>query len=143
MQRPPLDHAWTLTDGHAGNVRQAHALAREIAEAQTLVVLNPPPVIALMGFTLDGIQFEMRMILRDVNFSVSVRSEVNHQIVQRFGTDIVAEVTGRSIPSPRPLSARFMTGGWVSTRGWASARSMPSTACRWRWSRNTEATRTV
>lgn len=27
MQRPPLDHAWTLTDGHAGNVRQAHALA--------------------------------------------------------------------------------------------------------------------
>ena len=31
MQRPSPDHAWTLTDGHAGNVRQAQALAAALA----------------------------------------------------------------------------------------------------------------
>ena len=49
-----------------------------------MVVSNPPPSVVFQGFGADSLNFEIRAVLRDINYGLSVKSELNHQITEAF-----------------------------------------------------------
>ena len=73
-------------------------ILREVAENHPMVLLSPPPSIVLQNFGPDVLNFEIRAIVRDVNFGLAIRSEMNVDIAKRFWAEGI-EFAGAARPN--------------------------------------------
>lgn len=72
------------------DTRRVAELLREIAEDQPTVLIEPPPAVLFQGFGTEGLDFEIRAILSDINQGASVASEIRHRVVERFAAEGIA-----------------------------------------------------
>jgi potassium efflux system protein len=85
--------------------RKVEAILLELADQHPLILEDPSPRVLFMGLGPDTMDFELRCVLRDVNFSLSVRSDLNFEIMERFRAEgIRTRYYGRETP-PDPLAA--------------------------------------
>jgi potassium efflux system protein len=80
---------------YGSDVDKVTQILREIAEQHPMVLMTPPPSINFSTFGASSLDFEIRAILRDVNYVLSTKSEMNYAIAKRFAEE------GIEIPFPQ------------------------------------------
>ena len=66
------------------DTRKVSRILKEIGENEPLALIDPEPQVLFMDFGADALEFELRLVLSDVGFAMAVRTELRHQIAERF-----------------------------------------------------------
>ena len=72
---------------YGSDTRRVHEILSEAALVHPLVYDDPPPGVHLVEFGADSIDFQIRAVLRDVNYVLTVKSEIMHEINRRFAEE--------------------------------------------------------
>lgn len=72
---------------YGSDVDRVREILMDVAENHPMTLADPPPQIFFMGFGDNSLDFEVRVLLRDVNWKVVTQSELNIEINSRFAAE--------------------------------------------------------
>ncbi|MEM6623074.1 MAG: DUF3772 domain-containing protein [Pseudomonadota bacterium] len=86
---------WTHSNNHGriivavgvaygSDVRHVQKVLQEVAEDHAMLMRRPAPYVVFMGFGADSLDFEIRGVLRDVNWILHVGSDLRFAVYERF-----------------------------------------------------------
>lgn len=75
--------------------KRVEEILLEVVMEHPMVLATPAPSAFFVSFGDSSLNFEVRAILRDINWKLSVASDLNHEILKRFNAE------GISIPFPQ------------------------------------------
>ena len=67
---------------YGNDTRKIEELLLPLVEQHPLVLKDPAPSVVFQGFGADSLNFEIRALLADINYGLTVRSELNHQVYE-------------------------------------------------------------
>ena len=87
------------------DVRRVEKILLEVAQAHPMLMRRPGAYIVFTGFGADSLDFEIRGVLRDVNWILNVASDIRFSVYERF------EKEGIEIPfAQRDVHIRSLGG---------------------------------